>query len=99
MRNGIRFAAMTCALWVTQQATGSAPSETVAVPETSAPCRQNLHDLVRYLVETAAVEGRQCSVEWQKDGSAIIRYSDFSQVLWCQHGEMHIRFDDPDPGN
>lgn len=67
-------------------------------PDAFDPCRHHLHTLVAYLKETAQLEGKHFSAEWRQDGSVVIRCTGFSQYIWCDDGEFHIRFGDPISG-
>ena len=97
MRKAIRPSAAGCILWLVSRALIAAPAGVDAYPETSDPCRHHLHALVAYLKETAALEDKRLSAEWREDGSVVIRCSDFSQYMWCEDHELHIRFGDPIP--
>lgn len=95
MRKGIQSIVAGCVFGFASQAMGTAHPEADELPEISDPCRIHLQALVARLKETAVLEGRSFSAEWQKDGSVVIHCSDFSQYMWCQDDELHIRFGGP----
>jgi hypothetical protein len=71
------------------------PSESAESPESFDPCRHHMHALISYMKETAELEGKEFAVEWQADGSAMVRCTDSTQYMWCQDGELHIRLEQP----
>ena len=97
MRKGIRTLIIGSTLGLASQATGTVGSGDGSHFLESDSCRSHLHALVAHLEETAKLEGRTLVIKWQRDGSVIVSCPDFSQCLWCQDGELHIEFDDPEP--
>ena len=69
------------------------------LPDASDKCHRHLHGLVSYLRETAEVEGLSFETYWQKDGSVLVRSTDYSQHMRWVEGVMQIRFDDPVPSS
>ena len=98
MPRGIQSIVAGCAFALASQTMSIAHSESDSFPDAFDPCRHHLRTLVAYLRETEQLEDQPFSVEWRQDCSVVIRCRDFSQYMWCDDGELHIRFGDPISG-
>ena len=86
-----------CILAFTSQTMSAAFEGAGAFHEIADSCRRGLRDLVAHLAEAALLEGHSCRAKRRDNGDVVILCSDYSQFLWCQEGELHIRYDEPIP--
>jgi len=55
-------------------------------------CGEHLHALVSQLRDQAQQRGNAILVEWNTDGSVVLRYPHFAQRMFCEKGVLLVDY-------
>ena len=58
-------------------------------------CGEHLHGLVSQLQDQAQRRGNAILVEWNTDGSVVLRYPHFAQRMFCENGVLLVDYPSP----